>query len=446
MTPRTPSRRFVRLARIAGVNAALILAGFALVALAGEAYLRLSGGFVASALPLRFVPEVGLLFEPHAEVRYTNGLDYWTVQRANSLGFLDREPPSPARAAASCHVAVIGDSFVEALEVPIADKLPVRLEALAAAVLPEWDVTASAWGRRGTGSANQLPYYDEYVRTLRPNLVVLVFVGNDFADNSPAVTALGWRQGGDPARMPYAYPERAGDGGIRLRPPHPRPSRESQWWELHDLQPVSEPWYEALGRDGLPWWELHLQPGSERWYEALGRGLAERSLFARWLEGKRRVLIPRDPLPSIEERAALLASRPGYGWVLDGWDPPSGPIDERLLEEDPPPVFAEAFEFTAWSLAEFRRRADRDGAALAILSTHQMGGVDSRWSELLRGMAAPLGIPVISQYDWIAGRGGRVGDAHWPHDDHWNAQGHQWAAEAILDWLRRHPEVCGDRA
>ena len=411
-------RRLARALRLAVWNAALILGGLALIAIAGEAWLRLSGAFVALPPPLRFVPGVGVLYEPHAEVRRTNGLDYWTVQRANSLGFLDREPPDPERAAASCHVAVIGDSFVEAIEVPIGDKLHVRLEALAAAALPELTVTASAWGRRGTGQASQLPYYDEYARTLRPDLVVLVAVDNDFMDNSAAVTALRSRQGDDPARMPYAYPERDGDGGIRLRPPHP------------DFRPSGE----------FP----QGSPASERWHEALGRGLAERSLFAAWLDGKRRALIPRDPRPPIEERAALLAARPGYGWILDGWEPPSGPLDERLLEEDPLPVFAEAFEFTSWALAEFRRRAGRDGAALAILSTHRMGGAHSRYSELLRGIADTLGIPVIGQYDWIASRDGRIEDAHWPHDLHWTPQGHQWAAEAILDWLRRHSEVCED--
>ena len=413
---------FVRLARIAGVNAALVLVALALVAIAGEAYLRLSGAFVASALPLRFVPGVGLLYEPHAEMRYTNGLDFWTVQRANGLGFLDREPPAPARAAASCHVAVIGDSFVEAIEVAIEDKLHVRLEALAAREAPELAVTAQAWGRRGTGQASQLPYYDEYARPLRPDLMVLVVNSNDFKDNSPAVTALAGWQGSDPARMPYAYPERTAGGGIRLRPPHP------------DFQPFSE----------LPQWVA--RPAPERWYGDLGRGLTERSLFARWLDGKRRALIPRDPRPPLSERAALLAARPGYGWILDGWDEAKGPLRERLLEDDPPPVFAEAFEFTAWALAEFKSRADRDGAALAILATHWMGGAHSRHSELLHRMADPLGIPVIDQHDWIVRSGGRIEDASWPHDVHWTPRGHQWAAEAILDWLRQHPGVCEDRA
>ena len=59
-------------------------------------------------------------------------------------------------------------------------------------------------------------------------------------------------------------------------------------------------------------------------------------------------------------------------------------------------------------------------------------------------MAGELGIPVINQHEWIANNGYYVHDAHWPHDAHWNPQGHQWAAEAILDWLRRRPEVCED--
>ena len=113
-------------------------------------------------------------------------------------------------------MAVIGESFVAALEVPIADKLQVRLEALAAAALPELDVTVSAYGRRGTGQVNQLPLYDEYARRLSPNLVVLVFDPNDFENNSAVLSAL--RQGHDPRRMPYAYPERTADGGFRLRP------------------------------------------------------------------------------------------------------------------------------------------------------------------------------------------------------------------------------------
>ena len=40
--------------------------------------------------------------------------------------------------------------------------------------------------------------------------------------------------------------------------------------------------------------------------------------------------------------------------------------------------------------------------------------------------------------------GGEIEDLHWANDRHWNAAGHRWAAEAILEWLKRHPEVCDD--
>ena len=355
------------------------------------------------------MPGAGVLWEPHTEVRYTNRLDFWTIQRTNSLGFLDREPPPPARAAASCHVAVIGDSFVAGREVAIADKAHVRLEALAAAELPELDVTASAFGYPGTAQANQLPYYDEYARRLRPNLVALVFYKDDFAGNSAVLSAL--YRDRDPARMPFAYPERGADGAVRLRPP--------------------DPGYRAGA----------IRPGG--WREAAASALTGRSFFARWLDGKRRALFPGRP-DSLAGRAEALSRRPGYAWIADGWRPPPDWTGWMILS-DPPPLFAEAIGHTAWSLAEFKRRAGRDGAALAVLSVHHMGGAGARESAVLRELAGPLGVPVISQHDWIVRSGGRFEDAHWPHDIHWTPQSHQWAAEAILDWLRRHPEVCDDR-
>ena len=103
--------------RLAVWNVGLLLAGLVLIAAAGEAWLRLTKPFMRNSIPMgRFVPGTG----------------FWTASRANRWGFLDRDPPPPGRAAASCHVSVIGDSFVHAMQVPVADKLHVRLEALAA--------------------------------------------------------------------------------------------------------------------------------------------------------------------------------------------------------------------------------------------------------------------------------------------------------------------------
>ena len=426
--PRAIAHRAARgFARVAGWNAALILAGLALIALAGEAWLRASAPFIEPARPSRFVPGVGVLLQPDAEIRHTNDLDYWTVSRTNSLGFPDREPLAAERAAASCHVAVIGDSVVAGLETPLAGRVQVRLEALAARELPELDVTASAFGRHETAQANQLAFYDRYVRPLRPNLVVLVFFTNDFDGNSASLLAL--REGWDPNRTPYAFPVRGEDGGVRLRPPDPGYAGDALPWFAH----------RGLGA-----------PSRGGWREGVLRELAGRSLFARWLDAKRRALFPPgEPVarPPLAERAEAVSRRPGQAGIADGWDPAAtASLQPLLLSEDPPPVFAEAREFTAWALAEFRRRAERDGAALVVLSASGMGGADTRKSAVLRDMTGALGIAVVSHHDWIARAGGRAGDAQWPHDSHWSPQGHRWAAEAILDWLRRHPEVCEDRA
>ena len=201
---------------MAGWNALLLMVGLVLMALVGEVWLRLTTPFVESAFfPTRFVPNVGKLGKPNTEVRVTNNFgEFWTVSQTNSLGFLDREPINLERAAASCHITMIGDSFVEAGQVPIADKFHVRLEALAARELPHLDITTSAFGLGGTGQINQLPFYDEYARYLLPKLVVLVVYTNDFLDNS--TIWKGWYKGWDTDRRPYVSAKRDEDGKIRF--------------------------------------------------------------------------------------------------------------------------------------------------------------------------------------------------------------------------------------
>ncbi len=61
---------------------------------------------------------------------------------------------------------------------------------------------------------------------------------------------------------------------------------------------------------------------------------------------------------------------------------------------------------------------------------------------LMNEMAAVRGIPVIDQFDYILGQGGRGEYAQFAHDSHWNAAGHQWAAEALLEYLKQNPEIC----
>ena len=401
-------------------NGAFILLALALIALGGEVYFRLTWpGWNSKAHTNYFVPGVGLTYAPHSELRHTNHLDYWTIAQVNKWGFPDRDPLSPEQAAAGCHIAIVGDSMVAAREVPLEDKFQVRLEERAGRELTDLAVTTSAFARHTTAQANQLAFYDAFARQLRPKAVVLVFHPNDLLGNSAVITALRW--GIDPDRPPWAFPERRADGTIGLRPPHPE--------------------YRQLPRRPLA--------------RLTGRFLVEKSYFWSWLDAKvERVALPvysrerereRERDDSVVARVDLLSRRPAYQAIRAGWQPSTvGDMEREVYRAEPAPLFQEALDFTAFALSEFQRRADRDGAQLVILATYRMGASGHPPFDLLKSMADERGIPVISQHDYILSQAGRIEDAHFKHDNHWSSAGHQWAADAFLEYLKDNREICDD--
>ena len=411
-----------RVLRLAGWNALFLVAGLALIGVVGETYFQLRTPFVEPYAPYSWSPTVGNIFRPNAEVRWTNGLDFWTISRTNILGFLDRESIGIERAAASCHIAMIGDSYVEALQVPIADKFHVRLEELAAEELRHLDVTTSAFGISGTGQVNQLAFYDEFARYLGPALVVLVFVSNDFMNNAPILDGLD--RGMYPDRLKNVSATRGADGSITLRPPWPGT------------------WPDAEIRIVVP-------PAPAPSHTGATDHLTDASPFANWLDAKKHALSASDDTdPELIAQVTLLSLRfPGYAALLDGWRPTTreGLNDPFLYTQDLPPVYEDALGFTGFALDQFRERADRDGAALVILSTHYVGTRGDLGFDRLAALAEPRGIPVIDQYDYITRQGAEARDAQWAHDGHWNAAGHRWAAEALFEYLKRNQAICTTR-
>lgn len=402
-----------RALRLLGWNLLFAGAGGLLIFAFAEAWFRLTTPYHDSDWrPSHFAPGVGLLHWPGQTKRLQNAREDWVENRVNSLGFLAREPLTPERAAQSCHIAIIGDSFVEASQVPIADKFQVRLENLAAQALPRMNVTTSAFGIAGLGSVSQLPLWDEYAKGLAPKALVLVFVPNDFPGNSKLLMSL--ELGSDPDHMPYAYAEKTANGAIELRPPDPN------WRSL------------AVSTDySLP--------------VAVSRFLSRRSLFYRYLNVKFSLLGDEyaEWNTTFQGRMALLRQRPHYESAFRGWEAKNA-WDTQLLavSENPPPVFQEALEFTGFALDEFKRRADSDGVRLVILATHHVGDARNPFRATLDDLATPRGIPVLSQYDHILRHGGAIEDANWPYDSHWTPAGHQWAAEVLLDWLKQNPALC----
>ena len=185
------------------------------------------------------------------------------------------------------------------------------------------------------------------------------------------------------------------------------------------------------------------------------------SYFLNWLYAKNLVLGSSDLAPIARRWFSLAPDRNGWPSdpapivrtkVLSGTPDMKLPDESvprtfddagRASAENDPPSFVEyPVPFTAFGLDQFKARAERAGAALVVLSTHTMGSKGDPAFDLLNALAGERGIPVIDQTAHILGRGGRIEDARWPHDDHWNAAGHRWAAEALMEYLKENRDVC----
>ncbi len=378
-------------------NVLILFAAVSIVFAIGEVALRLTWPFLAPVHPrYEFVPGVGIHSKPHSEVRWTNTFDYWTISHTNSLGFLDREPPTAERAASGCHVAIVGDSFVEARQVPIADKVQVRLESLAAERLADWDVTTAAYGRGGTGQVQQLPWWDKWIRHRRSKLVVLVTVDNDFIENAAH-------------KRGFAHARLAEDGGITLAPP-----ATTRWWRagrgtwassrITRASPEGWSLYQAcchLGMQSLGVvWRIVPPTYSTVW------------LRTRWAAARKRLAGPRD--------SDLLGR--------EGQPAASG---DRPLPYDT--------SFSGFALDQWKETTRQSGALLVVLATST---IHDRHLSVLNTLAAARRIPVVSQWEYIVHRGGALSDARWLKDAHWSPQGHQWAAEVLVEWLAANSAVC----
>lgn len=409
-----------------GLLVSLVLVSIILAA--GEAYIRHTRPFFNTTWPSRFSPDVGFLFSPHTEVRWTNHQDFWASETTNSLGFLDRELKTPS---SQCHVAIIGDSFVEAAQVRNDEKVQARLEALAAAATPELKLTADGFGYSGTGQLNQLPFYDVHAAKRHPHLVVLVFVSNDFRNNSSLLESVanGWH----PDHLPRVFARRAG-GKIVLTEIDPTWNKRELPIRLERAPapgPIDSLRSESKFFDWVYRRTVHLYP------QFAGTEAAERA--RRLYKGR------YEHLRAKPDFAPLLAD-----WQFDGR---VAELDHTFYDESLPKVFRDALDYTEFALSEFKSRVEGNGGKLVVLATSELGnqpggrGGAINWQvERLNAIAKKVDVPVIDQRKYIVSRGMDPAEAKFRNDGHWSSKGHEWAAEAIMAYVKSTANVCGKGA
>ena len=178
----------------------------------GEMYLRIDDKFpkLETELPGLFDPQIGMLLTPGAKIKWTNGIDFWNVDQANSLGFADNEPSIP-KPAGTFRILFIGPSYVEALQIPVHEKFQSRLLPLLKGAYPNKKLDVVAMGMSGTSQSSQLAYFDHFKERFQPDLVFLVFAQNDFANNSVVLDSI--RNGWDPRFPPFLFLKKNSDGG-----------------------------------------------------------------------------------------------------------------------------------------------------------------------------------------------------------------------------------------
>jgi hypothetical protein len=134
-------------------------------------------------------PLLGVRLVPNAV--YTQKNEGFSHGRINSLGLRDHEIPYE-KPENSKRVLILGDSFMEAMQVDIDSSFPRLLQTFIGEALPWHDIKTINAGRGGMGTAEEYLWYVTEGIKYSPDLVLLAFyVGNDFRDNSKALTGQG---------------------------------------------------------------------------------------------------------------------------------------------------------------------------------------------------------------------------------------------------------------
>ena len=330
--------------------------------LGGELYLQHAGMFPVkdSRFPSLFVDKVGFLFKPGDTVKLTNGLDFWTSEKVNSLGFIDSEPARP-KPPGTFRILLVGDSFVEAAQVPIAQKLQTLLAADLNRRFTDRKIDAVALGFSGTGQANQLPFYERN-RDLKPDLVILLFVSNDFANNSPVLESL--RHGWHPDHLPRVF--------MRERPGQPC-----------ERLPIDPAWHKSL----------------------LAGDMAERARQLRAMS------------PEFDNGLR--------GWQPSRGRKASDGLQDIFLGHGPLlPAFEAAVALTKCAFVEWQKLAEQDGFKLLVASADNVAGQIERLKAITSELELPLldlhqefvkhHDPALAQFK---------SDGHWsPNGHRWAAE------------------------
>lgn len=128
-------------------------------------------------------PVVGPRRAPDQEGRYVRGAEINAPYHLNSQGWNHPEDYSTVKPPGTLRVCVVGDSYVEALQVPYEQSFFALAQQRMSR--PDRPVQWYAFGCSGSGTAQEYLVIGHYVLDYNPDVVVILFMSNDLFDCSP---------------------------------------------------------------------------------------------------------------------------------------------------------------------------------------------------------------------------------------------------------------------
>jgi hypothetical protein len=332
--------------------------------------------------------------------------DYGILVETNALGMRDR-PHAALKAPGAFRILVLGDSFMEAYQVPLEASLPYQLQER----LASRGVEVLNLGVGGYGTAQELLALREEGLRYGPDLVVLAFyLGNDVQNNSFALEA-----------------------GL-LGP---------------DAQTTfSRPYARAAALDAELEWtpsdRERMAPHVERW---------NRRKASSW-DALRRALQPAMLAHLVEQATARLWMRVASG---DRYDPDllfGWPFQREVADAETARLWHDAWLATRRLILEMDQVARAAGARLVVVLVPTDFQVDPRAlaaalaaypgleldplriNRELGAFAAGAGIPLLDPTAALAAEQAAGRPVYYAVEDrHWNAAGHALVTRLLAEFL-----------